>query len=238
MSRNSRGVAMAIDRPDWQTFQSSTGSALYRATGVSPLNSGTIYTGTWHSYFLNATITAGTGVWQVAVSFSLDAANTQVVYSTTSIVGNGARRIGWQSIEAPYMTIVATLLVATAGDQLSLNVVPSLLDSPQASRIVTSTYVQTYETVLTKLTSFPFDAAYSMPGPAVLTVRSNQIFMIYDLKAMNNAGAFVNVMRYQVMTANEARQYLLTLPDAPIRIQAANFEPHADATFDITLSPA
>lgn len=229
---------MAIDRPDWQTFQSSTGTALYRATGVSPLNSGTIYTGTWHSYFLNATITAGTGVWQVAVSFSLDAANTQVVYSVTSIVGNGARRIGWQSIEAPYMTIVATLLVATAGDQLSLNVVPSLLDSPQASRIVTTPYIQTYETILNKLTTFPFDASYSMPGPAVLTVRSNQTSMIYDLKALNNTGAFTSLMRYQVPTPNLAQQYLLTLPDAPVRIQAGNFENHADATFDIVLSPA
>lgn len=229
---------MTADQPDWQSYQSSNGAALFRQSGGGPLSSGTVFTGPWRSVFLNATITGGTGTWRVRTQFSLDAANTQVVYTNDSIVGNGVPRIGWMAVVAQYVTITATLLVPSAGDTISVTVAPSLLDSPQASRIVTTAYLGTYETVLTKLTTFPFDAAYSMPGPAVLSLRSNQSSTVWDLKVLSSAGTFTNLFRYQIPQANLTKQYQLTLPDAPIRLQATNFEPHNDSTFDIALSPS
>lgn len=225
-------------QPDWQRFQSSSGPILYSATGAAPLASGTLFIGPWRSYFLSATITGGTGVFQIQVDFSSDAANTNKIYTVKSIVGNGKQRIGWQPIVAQYMTITTTLTHATAGDAISVQVAPSLLDAPQATRIVTAPYLGFYEGGLQKNTSVNFDGAYIMPGPAVLTIRSNQYSTIYDYSSMDGTGAFNLIQRFQIPMRNQGQQFDLQIPDAPIRINVFNTEAHADSTYDIILSPA
>lgn len=224
-------------QPDWQRFQSSSGPILYSATGAAPLASGTLFTGPWRSYFLSATITGGTGVFQIQVDFSSDSANVNKIYTVKSIVGNGKQRIGWQPMVAQYMTITTTLTHATAGDAISIQIAPSLLDAPQATRIVTAPYFAFYEGLLNKNSSVNFDGAYIMPGPATLTVRSNQYSVVYSLSAMDGTGAFNNVQRYQVAQYNQGFQYAVQVPDAPVRLNVFNTESHADATYDIILSP-
>jgi len=225
-------------QPDWQRFQSSSGPSLYMVTGVSPQLSGTLFAGPWRSFFMSATIPGGTGVWQIQVDYASDAANTNIIYTTKTIVGGGIPRIGWQPIVAQYMTFTVTRLVGSAGDTISVNVVPSLLDAPQASRIITTPFVQQYEAILQANFNTTITGSYSCPGPAVLTVRSNAYEMVYDLQSMNAAGAYINLVRYQVAAPQQLYQYNIQLPDAPVRVIPWNTGLHADATYDVSLYPA
>lgn len=224
--------------PDWLQTQASTGPALYRATGAAPAPSGTIYTGQWRTYFMAATITGGTGVWQITVDFAQDALNTQKVLSPVTIVGNGVPRIGWQPIVGQYITITPTLTVPSVGDSISITVVPSLLDAPQATRIITTPYVTRFESQQNAQTFTLYNGTYSMPGPALLTTRSNQYYTLYDVQAMDNTGTFNSIMRYQGADVNQANPYPLQIPDKPVLIKISNVEDFAAATFDVILAPA
>lgn len=224
-------------QPDWQRFQSSSGPVLFAATGATPQTSGVVFIGPWRSYFLNATIAAGTGTWRVRVVFSTDSLGTNVVYTADTVVSNGKQRIGWQPVVAQYMSVTATLTTASTGDQISVTVSPSLLDAPQATRIITTPYIVQYEQVLQRNFSLTYDAGYSMPGPAILTLRSNQYTVVYDLQAFGTGGTRSNLYRFQIAEYNQPFQYQVQLPDAPVSIAVSNFEAHADATFDILLSP-
>jgi chorismate mutase len=225
-------------QPDWQRFQSSSGPVLYAASGAGPLTSGVNFIGPWRSYFLSATITGGTGVWRVRVVFSTDSLGANVVYTADTIVGNGKPRIGWQPVVAQYMSVTATLTTASTGDTISVNVSPSLLDAPQATRIITTPYLSQYEQVLQHSFTITYDATYIMPGPAILTLRSNQYTVIYDVQAMDSSGVKQNLYRYQIAAYNQSFEYDIQLPDAPVSVKVANFEAHADATYDVRLSPA
>lgn len=225
-------------QPDWQRFQSSAGPALYTAAGASPLASGTIFTGPWRSWYMAATVTAGTGVWQITADFATDKLFTNIVATTVSVVAAGIKRIGWQPIVAQYMRITTILTVASAGDTISVKVAPSLLDAPQASRIITAPFIDAYELGLLKGSSNNLDATYSMPGPAILTVRTNVYDVVYDLEQRESTGLFTQLMRYQLDGYNQAYQYNVLLPDQPIRLVVFNASLHAFATYDLILSPA
>src|SRR5690348_8736408 len=172
---------MAVDQPDWQRFQSSNGSPLATFAGAGPFDSGIFYVGPWRTWFMSATITGGTGVWVVTTTFYADAAGTQQVTQVTSIVGGGQKRLGWQPIVAQYMRIQVALTLASAGDTISVLVVPSLLDSPQATRIVTTPYLVAYEQLLAHGAQGFYFSAYIMPGPAWLSMRTNQYSLIVDI---------------------------------------------------------
>lgn len=225
-------------QPDWQRFQSSSGPAMYTALGVSPQLSGTLFAGPWRSFFMSASLPGGNGVWQIQIDYASDAANTNVVYTTKTLVGNGVQRIGWQPIVAQYMTFTVTRLVGAVGTTIKLNVVPSLLDAPQASRIITTPLTQVFEGQLAAGATGFLIATYSMPGPAVLTVRSNLAEMVYDLMVMDNTGTFNPVIRYQVPFVNQLYQYNIQLPDSPVWIRTFNSGDVALSTFDIVLAPA
>lgn len=229
---------MAVDQPDWQRFQSSNGSPLATFNGGGPFDSGIIYVGPWRTWFMSATITGGTGVWAITTTFYADAAGTQQVAQPVSIVGGGQKRIGWQPIVAQYMRIQAVLTLASAGDTLSVLVVPSLLDSPQATRIITTPYLVAYEQLLAHGVQGFYFSAYVMPGPAMFLLRTNQYSLIVDVQQMTNVATFTNIFRFETAVFNQAAPYPLTLPDAPLRFVVFNAEQHADATFDMLLSPA
>lgn len=229
---------MAVDQPDWQRFQSSNGPPLATLAGGSPLDTGIMYVGPWRSWFMAATITGGTGVWTITTTFYADAAGTITVATATSIVGGGQRRIGWQPVVAQYMRTQAVLTLASAGDALSVVIVPSILDSPQATRIVNTPYLVAYEQLTAKLTQAFYFSAYIMPGPATLLFRANQYSLIIDVQQMTGTATFTNIVRLENAVYNQAVQYNILLPDTPIRVVAFNAEAHADATYDILLSPA
>lgn len=224
--------------PDWQRFQSSSGPALVSTTAVSPILSGTVYVGPWRSIFMNASISNSAGVWQIQIDYAVDANNTQIVYTTKSLVGNGVPRIGWQPVVGQYATFTITRLVGSPADTMTIVASPSLLDAPQASRILTTPLMNVYENLLGAGFQVFYSTAYSYPGPAVFTLRSNQSGLVVDILAMTNTGTFSNIMRYQTATPNQLGQFTLQLPDAPLKLAPFNTEDHADATYDFLLSPA
>lgn len=224
--------------PDWQRFQSSSGPALVSTVGTSPILSGTLYVGPWRSIFMNASGSNAAGVWQIRIDYAVDAGNTQIVYTTKTLVGNNVPRIGWQPVVGQYATFTITRLVGNPGDTINVVASPSLLDAPQASRILTTPLAQQYELLLNAGFQDTVNASYSYPGPAVFTLRSNQAGLVVDIQAMNAAGTFDNVMRYQTATPNQLGQFTLQLPDAPLRVLPFNTEDHADATYDFLLAPA
>lgn len=229
---------MAVDQPDWQRFQSSNGPPLATLNGASPLDTGIMYVGPWQSWFMAATISGGTGVWTITTNFYADAAGTITVATVTSIVGGGQKRIGWQPVVAQYMRTQAVLTLPSAADALTLVIVPSILPSPQATRIITAPYLVGYELLTARLTQVNFDSTYIMPGPAWFTLRANQYSLVADIQQMTGVGTFANIYRYEIAVYNQAVPYPILLPDAPIRVVIFNAEPHADATYDLMLAPA
>jgi len=227
-----------VGLPDWQRFQSSSGPALVSTTSVSPILSGTLYVGPWRSIFMNATIPGGTGLWQIQIDYAVDANNTQIVYTTKTLVGNGVPRIGWQPVVGQYATFTITRLIGNPSDTLTVVASPSLLDAPQASRILTTPLLQRFESLLGAGFQVFQNCVYSYPGPAVFTLRSNQVGLVVDIQSMNTGGTFDSVMRYQTAVANQLGQFTLQLPDAPVRLAPFNTEGHADATYDVILAPA
>jgi hypothetical protein len=207
-------------------------------TATAPILSGTLYVGPWRSIFMNASISNAAGVWQIRIDYAVDANNTQIVYTTTALVGNGVPRIGWQPVVGQYATFTITRLVGNPGDTMTIVASPSLLDAPQASRILTTPLIQRYEDLVGAGFQVFLNAAYSYPGPAVFTLRSNQSGLVVDIRAMNAAGTFDTLMRYQTATPNQLGQFTLQLPDSPLQIAPFNTEAHADATYDAALSPA
>lgn len=225
-------------QPDWQRYQSSTGPTLFSATGATPLSSAILPMGPWRSWWLKGHITAGTGTWTITVSWYLDPSGLALLSTDTIIVGNGVDRIGWKPVLAGYVQFSAVLTHATTGDQMSVTVVPSLLESLVGGRATQVPYINVYENALSHNLFTEYNATYTMAGPAVMDVRANDDRMVYDLYEMDGTGAFTAVRRYQVNEIDEARQYALILPDKPVRIRASNVSNLNRTTFDINLSPA
>jgi len=184
---------------------------------------------------MSAKVTGGTGIWSVTTDFATDKLFTNIVRTNVSVVQSGVPRLGWQPIVAQYMRVTAVLSTASAGDTLAISIAPSLLDAPQAARIITQPLLSTYENLLAKSTFFDYSAAFSMPGPATLTVRSNVYDITYDLIQVEATGALTFITRYQVDGYNQAQTYPVLLPDQPVKVRVSNVSAFASATYDLLL---
>lgn len=224
-------------QPDWQLYQSSTGPILWSVTNGGPQVSATLPVGPWRSWYMKATITSGTGVWAVDTNFTEDAAGSISVASNRTVVGNSTFRLGWLPVVAPYITFGLSLLVASTSDRISVIVVPSLLDPPQASNVITSPYLFVFEGNQTHGTFTSHNASYIMPGPVILEARANLMPVYWDVQQMNDTGGWDTYHRYQPGQINVAQQWRLLLPDRPVRVNSTCVASAAAATYDLSLFP-
>jgi len=224
-------------QPDWQRYQSSTGPILWSVTNSGPTTSATMPVGPWRSWYMRATITGGTGLWAVDTKFTEDPAGTVVVSTNRTVIGNSVFRLGWLPVVAPYVTFTLTLLVASATDKITVFVVPSLLDPPQASRTITTPYVSLLEFNQSAGTFSDHDATFIMPGPARLEVRANMMPVFWDVQQLSDAGVWVVTDRYQPGQINVAQQWDILMPDRPVRVTVNAISKFAVITFDLSLSP-
>lgn len=224
-------------QPDWQRYQSSMGPLLYTYNGSGVANSGILPVGPWRSWFMYAKDTHGAGVWTVSVSWYADAAGTFFITTNSFVVGNSVSRIGWLPMIAPYMRIQAFVSTPAGGDNLQLYTFPSLMESLVGGRYTASTYIRDYEASIAHGFTYSLSATYSMPGSALLTVRSNGYQVLYDMQRLGADGGWTSFYRFQNPEINAAEQYLVSLPDQPVRVQVENAEPYAVVTYDLTLAP-
>lgn len=226
-----------VDQPDWQRFQSSTGTALLSTVLTGTTTPPVMYVGPWRSWRFTAQDSNATAVWVVNSSWYLDAAATQLIQTEQTIIGKGTKRDAWRPIVGPYLKMTFTLVSSTGAASLTVRIIPSLLESLIGGWATQTPYVELIEVVQATFTSTLHDAAIILPGPALLDIRANVPFFIFDIYAMNAAGTFVQRRRYQLPEPNSSAQYRVTLPDAPIQVNTLNFQLYTAATYTCTLVP-
>lgn len=227
----------AVDQPDWQRYQSSTGTSLLTAVYTGTTTPAIMYVGPWRSWRFTAQDSNATAVWVINSSWYLDAAGTQLIQTEQTIIGKGTKRDAWRPIVGPYLKMTFTLVSSTGVASLTVRIIPSLLESLIGGWATQTPYLELVEQGQAAFTSTLHDAGIILPGPALLDIRANVPFFIFDILVMNTVGTFVQRRRYQLPESNSSFQYRVTIPDAPIQINTLNFSVYCTATYTCTLVP-
>lgn len=225
-------------QPDWQRYQSSIGQPLYVKSGIAALDTSPwIPVGPWRAIQTKVTPT-NTGVWTLDQNFASDAAGVNPTDSRRIVIGNATPFKAWKSMLGTYVQFVSTLQVPSAGDQLSVTIVPTLMESLAGARGIPGAMLNIFEQQVNHNNFVDQFPTYCAGGPAIITIRTNVYGVTFDLYTLNNAGVYVAQQRWQTLDVNAAMQYAITLPDQQFKIRVTNFALFAKATYDLIVSPA
>lgn len=224
-------------QPDWQRYQSSMGQPLYQASvTVSPTVTAWLPVGPWRA-FLAFFTPVGTGVWTVDEDFASDAAGVNPTGSRQIVIGETVPYKAWRPMLGTYVRFTSTLRVAGGGDQLSVFVLPTLMESMAGARGIPDPMIHIYEALLNHNNFVDRLPDYVAGGPAMVEVRANVNKITYDLFVMANNGVYSAVRRWQAPVANAAVQFPIVMPDQQFKVRVSNVEGFAQATYDLTVSP-
>ncbi len=226
------------DQPDWQRFQSSTGSPIAAFTLPNPPTISGLYVGPWKSIYMDISDADATVVWNLVFTWSTDAAATRILRQETVRISNQVPWAGWRPVLAPYLRISFSQSVVSVGANLNCTIVPSTLDAPLLARWLAAPLIGISSNIINHNNFVTYNCTYIIAGPATLSVRSNGYSVIYDVESMQSNGTWVNEYRFQNIAKDETRQYSIVLPPRPCRLVVTNAEAFSKITYDIRLDLA
>lgn len=228
---------MGYDQPDWQLFQSTVQPYVYQEVSSAPVGLQNYYIGPYRALFVNAFDSGNGEVWDMFLTFANDAARTQIVQQQAIILSTAVAFIGFVPVLAPYLTIGVSATVPAPGQNFHASVTPTLLDPPTLGRYLPRPLISVVGQTLNHNNFTDLFSLYITTGPARLTLRSTGYNVQYDLQAMASNGAWSSIARYWLPERNVAKQFDVTLPYQPVRLEVSNFEGFEQITFDARLEP-
>lgn len=202
-------------QPDWQRFASATGPVLLSQSPGTSGNSGIMYLGPWRSLFVNANTSGLNSSWFLDASYYNDPAGSSLLRTNRMAIDNGKTRIGWITVYSPWIKFTWTFNTGSV-TPLNINVYPNMLDAVMGSHATNIPYITTRTATVNADTAQSIaDCAYSMPGPAIVSLYATAPRMVVTAYTFNGDGSTTAFGQWQLDEPYRPYSLHTSFPDGP-----------------------